>query len=189
MYSGCCGDVNTCVFNQDIDTEDYVLGSDSDITVEQIDIKTNYPFKGIRYLPRQMGKKFPNLKEFGADADLVIVRNHYFKGMRSLQLLSLDNNNIKTIESRSFKDLIRVERLNLNFNELETLDGNLFVTMVNLEKILMDSNNIKFLSPTTFNIPGGKLWLVTLKRNACLDEKYSNNNDRLVVDIENKCTQ
>lgn len=54
--------VNTCLINQTIDSDAYVLGSPLDNSVEQVFVnKTNE----ITDLPRNIGEKFTNLKNFG----------------------------------------------------------------------------------------------------------------------------
>lgn len=165
------GNLNTCVINQTIEVDSYIFGSEVDTTVEQIYISDN---KGVKYLPRNIGKNFPNLKGIRIwICGLSVVRNFYFKNMRNLKYLSLYKNKVVTIESEAFKDLISVRWFGLSGNMIETLHGKLFTTMVNLMQIHLNDNKIKFMSPTTFAIPVGELMFIGLEGNVCIDTKYS----------------
>lgn len=169
--SYCCGQVNSCGFNQTIDSEDFAVGSAFDSTVEQFEIVKN---RNVKFVPRLIGQKFPNLKEFYIRfCELTVVRHYYFKNMRNLARLYLDNNKITAIEPASLKDLVKVIRLDLSNNMIETLDENLFAAMINLEGLSLSSNKIKFLSPTMLQIPRGKIGFVDLKSNVCINGTYN----------------
>lgn len=104
----------------------------------------------------------------------------YFKNMGNLKELNLKGNKIVLIESNGFQDLISVKWLLLNDNMIETLDKKLFATMVRLEFLYLNGNKNKFLSPTTFKIPGVELVYVDLESNVCIDKTYVwGNFDRL----------
>lgn len=190
-FSGCCGEVNTCTINQNIDTEYSVLASDFNTSVKAFVIRDN---KELKFLPINIGEKFLNLKEFGVvRCGLTVVSSHYFKDMRNLQDVDLDGNKIETIEAGAFKDLVNVKGLYLSHNIIRTLDENLFATMVNLDCLDLRFNKIKFLGPNTFIIPGGKLTDVDLSRNVCINGGYRNYGSlglsQLKSDIEAHCSE
>lgn len=163
--------LKTCSIKQAIDSEDYILASPLNITIEEFNIDDN---SKIKYLPRGIGIKLPNLKEFWAEnCNLSVVRHYYFQNMRKLQNLNMYGNKIVLIESSAFKDLVSVETLNLAFNMIETFDEKLLTSLVNLQKIYLYNNKIKFLSPVAFKIPkNGKLQYVNLEENTCINSPY-----------------
>lgn len=180
--------LKTCVVNQNINNEDDVIGSAFDTTIEQFHISRN---KEVRFLPREIGERFPNLENFFVrDCGLEVLRNHYFQNMRNLRLLSLQNNKISSIESFAFQGLTKVEHLFFDNNLIETLDGKLFASMVNMEFLNLNNNKIKLLSHTTFKIPGGRLTDIYLRWNVCIDKEYGSDNlDWVEGDIRANCTR
>lgn len=163
--------INHCRLNNKIiDNEKSTIGSPFDITVKSLYFSGN---KDVKFLPRKMGEKFPNLIEVWVSwCSLSVVKNHYFENMWNAKDLVLYENEIKTIEPNAFKDLVSVEALWLNTNNIETLDENLFASMAKLESIFLEDNQIKILSPNIFQIPGGSLRKVNLSRNVCLNGFY-----------------
>lgn len=188
LVSNCCGRLNTCSLDHPIDTEDYVLGSELDTTVEQFDVRNK---EDIKFLPGKIGEKFPNLKEFQVvNCGLTALRNHYFKDMRNLKILYLNDNKITTIEADAFQDLISVSWLNLSDNMIETLDEKTFATMVSLEDLWLSRNKIKVMSSKTLQIPGGKLNEVYFWSNVCIDSRYySSQFNKLDSDITVNCSR
>lgn len=176
-----------CKFNEVIDSEDYVFGSELDNDVEEFRI---YNLK-VEFLPRGIGEKLPILDRFFAEScGLTIIRDFYFANMRRLKSLFLVDNKIAIIEPQAFRHLIEVKVLGIQRSWIERFDENLFHSMVNLESLYLDHNRIKFLSPATFEIPGAELGIVDLSENACIDRFYdSNNGDQLEPDLIAKCSQ
>lgn len=174
--------------NQTIDGEDYVIGSEPSNTVEQFYTSDN---KEIKFLPSEIGATFPNLKEFRVwGCGLTAVRDFYLKNMGNVKFLDLGNNKITTIEPDAFRDLARVEHLFLNNNMIETLDEQLFATMFKLQLLFLGENKIRFMSPTTFRIPAGKLRWVDLRGNVCIDDDYNLRRvDQLEAQITANCTR
>lgn len=179
---------NTCVVNQAIDSEHYVLESGLDTTVGQFYISEN---KKVKFLPANIGEKFPNLKEFRVwGCGLTVLRDFYFQNMTNVKYLDLGYNRISNIESSAFKDLVNLEHLFLNNNMIETLHENLFVTMVKLQLLFLADNKIKLLSPASFKIPRGKLGWVDLRDNTCINDDYVLRNfGQLEAQIKANCTQ
>lgn len=186
------GNLSACIIEHDIDHEGYVLGSPLNSTVQRFKISDN---EEVKFLPAQIGQKFPNLTDFWTEkCGLTIVRDFYFKNMGNLRLLGLNNNKILSVEPEAFRDLVNVEDLQLFGNKIVTLDEKLFVTMVELDYVTLTHNQIKFLSSTTFRIPGGKLKTVNLEENVCIDSLYSFNGwfmnntlEKLESDILSDC--
>lgn len=175
------------IFNQNISSEDYVLDSPLNENVIRFIFDENI---NVKYLPKQVGEKFPNLKTYRSEkCGLTIVRNFNFKNMQNLELLLLRKNQIAKIEAGSFDDLTKVTHLQLDGNLIETLDENIFAKMIKVEKIALTSNKIKTLSPTTFNIPGAILNTVFLGENVCINEYYYENYNMNVLesDLRKKC--
>lgn len=184
-----------CLVGKVIETEDYELGSPFNTTIDMLFFRGN---TGTKYLPRKIIEKFPNLKKIIAGSlGLTVLRNHYFMHMKFLEVLYLGYNEINIIEPNAFKDLIRVNNLDMQSNMIESLDESLFARMVKLQTINLVRNKIKFLSPTTFKIPGGKLGFVFLKSNVCIDRlfEFSENSvdfsefNQLESDIKTNCTR
>lgn len=122
------------------------------------------------------------------------MRDFYFKNMRKLQTLNLSTNRIKIVEKDSFKDLINAEKLWIRNNLIETLDGKIFASMIKLELLDLVNNKFKVLGPESFKIPGGKLELVDLQSNVCINkiygsDKYGHKNmEQLEPDLRKNCT-
>lgn len=113
--------------------------------------------------------------------------------MKKLQTLNLSSNKIRTIEVNSFSDLINVEKLWIRNNMIETLDEKLFVSMTKLELLDLVNNKLKVFNPETFRIPDGKLELIDLQSNVCVNKiygsmKYGHNNlGQLETDLGSNC--
>lgn len=203
---------DTCNFNQTIKSEDFFLASLEDTSIVQFLGERN---KRLKFLPRGIGRKFPNLQRLVVNhCRLTIVRDFYFENMEELKVLHLDWNQISTIEPKSFDDLISLRNLSLHHNQItkiepkafddlvslqflwlednliETLDEDLFTKMVNLESIFLQINKIKFLSPSTFKIPGGKLGFIDLRSNVCIKWNYGTHTpvSDLETDLERRCS-
>lgn len=183
--------IKTCNINQTIDTEDFVIKSLKNPSIDKFDARNN---KKIRYLPRNIGVKFPNLRVFWAsDCELTIVRDFYFKNMGKLELFDLRRNQIKKIEPKAFDDLVRLRMFYLTNNLIETLDENLFVNMEYLQMFSLKNNKIKFLSPIMIRHIGNLAPEVAdFSLNVCIDQVYSKhrkNLDQLESDLRTHCLQ
>lgn len=149
----------------------------------------------VEYLPRHISEILPNLTEFSTTGcGLTVVRKFYFKSMHNLAKLHLCDNSIAIIEDGAFADLVNVERLHLNNNLIETLDETLFISMIKLKTLFLENNKIKYLSPPTFNIPGGNLKMIFLRSNKCINRVYSSTGSHAALnsiehDLQAKCAQ
>lgn len=154
-----------------IDGEDFDVGSEVDNAVEVFGVTTDTK---LNFLPRDVGKKFPNLDSYSAtECGLKIIRSHYFKGMKKLKTLDLSENDISTIEPGAFKDLKKLDQLHLQNNAIESLDKGVFAKLANLDMLFLQHNRIKFLSMLTFKIPNGQLTSINLESNVCINKEYS----------------
>lgn len=177
-----------CTADQKIESEDYFVSKEPILyDVEVFYLRIN---KYVKFLPRDMGEKFPNLKEFDSrQCSLTIIREFYLKSMRKLQALILIHNKIAIIEPEAFKDLVKVDKIWLHDNLIETLDEKLFSSMISLKHIYLQSNKIKFLGPETFKIPGASLEIVDLQENPCTGRIYGvkGNLNKLKPDLIANC--
>lgn len=181
--------LESCVFNKQIvDSEDYVLGSPLNATVNRFSIYQN---QKLKFLPKHIGEKFPNLAEIHASfTGMKSVRDYYFKDMKNLEVLILSSNEIVTIDAEAFKDLIKLKWLSLNYNFIHTIDKKIFATMANLIDLDLKGNKIKFLNPTAFEATGVKPFSVDLKENVCINHLYLPKElANLEKDIKEKCAQ
>lgn len=180
------GKLKTCVADQTIDSDYFVLETAIDTSIEQFFVKDN---SEVKFLPERIGEKFPNLKVLSVSkCALTILREHYFKNMTKLKNLLLNHNQIEMIELDAFKDLKNVETLWLRNNKIEKFNGTLFSRMNSLITLLLSDNQIKFLSSTTITL-GQKLEIVDLERNNCINKKYLKKNlQSLVPDLKAKCS-
>lgn len=178
--------MKTCGVYQKIDTENYALGSPLNTTVEKFYINEN---KEVKFLPIQVGEKFPKLLDFQATScALTVIRNSYFKNMQNLIHLNLADNEITTIEAEAFKDLVNVTGVWLNYNKIESFDEKHFIAMVKLDELFLNRNKIKSLSPNSFTIPGGQLKRIHLESNVCINGVYTSSTIRqLQNDLKANC--
>lgn len=182
-----------CLINQTIDNESFVLESPVYTSVEKFSADG---FKNVKFLPKSIGEKFPNLLEIQANnSGLIIVRKYYLENLRNLQFVRLNDNKIASIESDSFKDLVNVQFLWFRNNEIESLDKDLFMPLVKLDLVDFVNNKIKFLNSNIFNVPGGVLELIDLRENVCINKIYGskdwgwNNLEQLESDLKFKCNK
>lgn len=178
--------ISNCVIEGAIQDENYALESDFGTKLLGFRIYDN---KDLKYLPRLIGEKFPNLETFTVwNCSLQIVRDFYFKDLRKVVFLSLYSNQIETIDTGSFDDLIKVKSMNLQYNRIRTLDVKLFATMENLRILDLSNNQIQVLKPSTFKIPNGQLNHVNLYLNVCISKNYLPSDvNRLDTDLEKNC--
>lgn len=176
-----------CEVNEPVDNEAFVLGASRNNTVRRFSITSN---RKVKHLPRHIGALFPNLQGFwGERCGLTIVRNHYFKDMQNLRFLYLYSNKIASIEPDAFIDLTSVKELWLHYNLIEILDDQIFIKMVALEGLYLSYNRIQFLGAATFKIPDGKINMIFLKGNVCIDRNYASNNyTQLEHDLGVRCS-
>lgn len=184
--------IATCGIHPKIGNERFVLATRVNATIKYFMVIEN---KRLKFLPRDIGKKLPNLKDFNVwECGLIFVRNHYFRDMKKLRCLTLSYNRIAAVESDSFVDLVSLEALHLEGNRIKTFDKNIFAKMASLREIFLYDNRIKFLSASTFKIPFGNLELVALSSNVCINSWYTKfanfrSLEYLESDLKARCTR
>lgn len=155
------------------------ISSASDSQVNWFDISDN---KNVKYLPRNVFRKFPNTEIYTAfDSGLVEINRNNFYGAEKLHGLWLDHNKIASIESESFSEMSSLEWLYLGFNQLTTIDANLFDNLVALNSLSLEKNKLTSLSPHAF-YSLGKLEWIHLNRNpvsSSINDEYFTNNTKL----------
>lgn len=93
-----------------IDSDDTTIVPDS--TVSAVAFGGN---KKISFLPVELASSFPMLKRFGAvDCSVRSVAKVHFKGLKMLENLFLDGNQIQKIPSDAFEDLVALKNLHMS---------------------------------------------------------------------------
>ncbi|KAG5668563.1 hypothetical protein PVAND_016500 [Polypedilum vanderplanki] len=115
--------------------------------------------KNVIYLPIRIAETFPNLSEYFANRlDVKILKYENFKNMKNLKKLTIDNNEIETIDENSFDDLNELVFLDLSQNKIKNFDPRIFkstlkLTYLNLslnQIISLIADHLKFLSKLKF---------------------------------------
>ena len=79
------------------------------------------------------------------------ISNKSFSGMKFLVYLSLDSNNIKTIDDNAFIDDEKLSEINLSVNQIETIGLLTFAGLNSLEFLWMAKNKITVVEPNSLN--------------------------------------
>ncbi|PSN44465.1 hypothetical protein C0J52_10967 [Blattella germanica] len=84
-----------------------------------------------------------------------------FNGLLALEKLFLKSNKLRDLKPCTFGSLIKLEYLYLAYNEIEAIDSYVFRGLVNLQNVVLDYNNIRSIKPDAFksNIKLSKLSL------------------------------
>lgn len=92
-----------------IDSKNFSITSDRDETVGGFHATLN---KNLKYLPINLGAKFPNLLAlFAGECSIKEVSKINFKGLGKLQHLFLHHNQIEQIDDGTFKHVPAVEEI------------------------------------------------------------------------------
>ena len=92
---------------------------------------------------------FKNLKTlFLGQGQLKKLDSFFFKGLSSIEKLSLTSNTVNELEPDVWHDLINLKELNLNHNRLTTLPRGAFAKLKSLEVLNLANNFITHLSPS-----------------------------------------
>lgn len=75
-----------------------------------------------------------------------MISDHDFTGMPKLQLLTLTNNNISSVDSNAFKNLVDLVVLNLDGNHISSLSDGQFDNLKKLKRLHLRSNNLSVLN-------------------------------------------
>lgn len=106
------GKLRTCnLSSQPINTVNSMISSPKNDTVEGISFQGNLK---IFFLPVNIGQKFQKLKMFDASSCAIkAIFKENFKNLKVLKELTLDNNEIFSVNSNTFEDLESLETLSL----------------------------------------------------------------------------
>lgn len=145
-------------------------------------------FTTSTYFPPNLSTFLPNLKLIAVRSSSVkYIERDNFKGVKSLEYLSLSDNKIKKIPSNAFMDLKSVIIINIRKNLLTSLDKDLFKNNILLEKLLLEANRITILESNMFDHLVN-LNLLDFTDNLCLDKNYSGTAVRKIKkDVGKKC--
>ncbi|CAK1543257.1 unnamed protein product [Leptosia nina] len=81
----------------------------------------------------------------------LVVNRHAFYNLPNLTVLTLDDNNIKTIETDTFYELPKLQKLFLTGNNITIIEDGAFRHLVNLSVLELDKNNISDLKKECFD--------------------------------------
>jgi Leucine-rich repeat (LRR) protein len=73
-----------------------------------------------------------------------------FQGLTKLSELYLNKNKIKIFESNTFKEVANLKKLNISFNKLFLIHFKTFETLHGLEELYASNNNLKLIDSLTF---------------------------------------
>jgi hypothetical protein len=131
-----------------IDEADVTIGSPLDASVEGIQSRHN---ENMKFIPTNFAAVYPNLITIEFWGNPIKVVGKHFKNLHKLQFLTMNENEIETIEIGAFDDLENLELLNFASNNVESVDGKLFKNLKKLEKLYMSGNKILSFAPNIFD--------------------------------------
>jgi hypothetical protein len=82
---------------------------------------------------------------------LTTVNSEWFVSLENLRILSLEMNQIRTINQYSFKSLKKLEELNLSNNQIDIIQPNLFISQNLLKNLLLNENELIILDEYSLN--------------------------------------
>ncbi len=83
------------------------------------------------------------------DKNLKEIYSKTFQGLTKLSELYLNKNKIKIFESNTFKEVTNLKKLNISFNKLFLIHFKTFETLHGLEELYASNNNLKLIDPLT----------------------------------------
>lgn len=106
----------------------------------------------VKFLPEQVGAKFPELFYFEVTrCSVENVEEKHFENMSVLIILSLTFNFIQSLPGEPFKHLKQLNHLSLMSNQIVHLSNSVFGTLSNLNVLLLSRNDIKSIDADAFN--------------------------------------
>lgn len=131
----------------------------------------------VTHIPDGIFQRFPRLSQVEIRTNLVAIKKDDFNLAGNLEILKLENNQIKvlptkvfesakkltrlelprngieTIEDQAFKGLSKLENLHLNDNSLVEIKQYTFAGADNLEGLFLQNNKIESIAEGAFNFP------------------------------------
>ena len=78
------------------------------------------------------------------------INSNTFTGLNKLEILYLNDNQIKVIDERLFENLSNLKELDLFRNKLKRIDSNTFKRITKLEKLTLGANQIEVIDERSF---------------------------------------
>jgi Leucine rich repeat len=95
----------------------------------------------IRYLPKNIYEKFPNLKTLNfEECSLKAVVKENLQKLFFLKRIDFSYNEIRTVNDGTFNDLAKLEQLILSYNKISRMNGDVFKPLVKLRLLDFDGN-------------------------------------------------
>lgn len=127
---------------------------------------------GIESISKNAFKDLANLKILHLDQNnLKVVDPDWFTTLVNLEVLLIDENGITDLSSKTFEKLTNLREIYARRNKLTTLPAGLFASNFQLLIIALVDNEILTISTTMFDHLT-KLWILDLRRNVCVDQRY-----------------
>jgi Leucine rich repeat len=121
-----------------INTFNFTIGSEIDVNMEEIYAKNN---DRIRYLPKNIYEKFPNLKILNFETcSLKAVAKENVQKLTYMKKIDFAYNRIITISKETFEDLVNLEYLDLSYNKISRISGDVFILLDKLRLLNFDGN-------------------------------------------------
>ncbi|KAG4072766.1 hypothetical protein HA402_005243 [Bradysia odoriphaga] len=141
--------VVSCVFNEDFEiTVPSKLTNPTNESVTELRMNRN---KKIEFLPQEISTAFPKLRVVDAFGCAVKeITKSSFLGLKLVDKIVLDGNEIATIDESSFDDLSELRLLYLDNNRIATLPTKLFEKLENLDTLYLNGNQLQELDAALF---------------------------------------
>ncbi|CAG9809768.1 unnamed protein product [Chironomus riparius] len=138
-----------------INSNDAILVENGEISTtknEAIKALTFNNNKNIKFPPVKVHEKFPNLVAYQIfNCSVKDVRHKNFEHLSEIQAVYLGYNLITHISSDTFIDLPKLKFLSLQGNQLQSIDGHMFENLKNLKELFLNDNHINFISRSAFD--------------------------------------
>lgn len=167
-------------------------------TNTKIPTNLNLHFKGLKnvrventdlqYLDKNVTSGLENVERLylGKNKISSIATDAFGHGLKNLQILHLNNNNISFLNEITFKGLKSLEKISLSFNLLTEISSKLFSENIRLQEIHLRSNKLMSIDYNAFNHMSS-LKTLDLRDNNCIDESTFPKNQRLVQILMHVC--
>ncbi|CRL03488.1 CLUMA_CG016308, isoform A [Clunio marinus] len=114
----------TCHIYHDIDEPEITLAPPSNVSILLLSIRDN---KGVKYLPVNVSKTFPDLPHYDAiNCSITNIYRNNFRGLTFLMTLNLKFNEIETVKRDVFSDLTSLITLSLSDNKVKHIEDDAF---------------------------------------------------------------
>jgi Leucine rich repeat len=132
--------VKVCRIDQSTSISSFNVTLASEFDENVVDIFAKHNDK-IRYLPKNIYEKFPNLKTLNfEECSLKAIVKENLQQLTYLKSIDFSYNKIKTINIGTFNDLINLEQLILSYNKISRMNGDVFRPLVKLRLLDFDGN-------------------------------------------------